>query len=311
MPAAGSSIYTDLDGYQASLRDMMDLVVPRPRLFQARLTWVDLPHVSLLRADEASSRVAYVTFPAEFIFVTFPTKRDSPLIGNGAEVQFGEIMLHGLGDRLHQRTAGASSWGSISLSPATLMSYGRTIANRDLDLPRVRQRLRPRAKDRDLLLRLHAQASRIAETTLDKFSHTEVVRALEQDLILALVNCLATCESHDVAGAVRLATDISAPFETLLSTRPHEMLRVVDICDGISITAQVLRAYCSKALGMSAHQYQRLRRLKRVRAALLRPDMTLNTAVEIVECYGFTNIYRFITDYWNAYGETPPIPPRK
>ena len=36
-----------------------------------------------------------------------------------------------------------------------------------------------------------SQAARIAETQLDHIRHPEVARALEQDLIWALVNCLA------------------------------------------------------------------------------------------------------------------------
>ena len=311
MPAAGSSIFTDVDGYQANLRDIMDLLVPAPRLFHARLTWVEMSHIGLLRAEEESPRVAYVTLPAELVCLTFPTKRDSSLICDGAILQFGEIMLHGAGDRLHQRTTGASSWGSISLPPATLTTYGRTIANRSLGLPRIRQRLRPLAKDRDFLLGLHAQASRMAERALDRFGHKEVVRALEQDLILALVNCLAAGDSHDVVDTGRQDPSISVRLEAMLSARPYELLRVTEICDTIGISAQVLKEYSSKALGMSAHRYQRLRRLKRVRAELLRGDTVPGRVVEVLGRYGFADIHRFIADYWNAYGEMPPIPPRK
>ena len=311
MPAAGSSIFTDVDGYQANLRDMMDLLVPEPRLFHARLTWVEISQLGLLRAEEESPRVAYVTLPAELVFLIFPTKRDSRLICDGAVLQFGEIMLHGAGDRLHQRTTGASSWGSISLPPATLTTYGRTIANRSLSLPRVRQRLQPHAKDRDFLLGLHAQAGRMAERALDRFGHKEVVRALEQDLILALVNCVAAGDSHDVVDIGLQEPSISVRFEEMLSARPYELLRVMEICETIGISAQVLKDYSSKALGMSAHRYQRLRRLKRVRAELLRADTVPGRVVEVLGRYGFADIHRFIADYWNAYGEMPPIPPRK
>ena len=76
MPAGGSSIFTDVDGYQANLRDIMDLLVPEPRLFHARLAWVELSHLGLLRAAETSPRVAYVTLPAELAFVTFSTNRE-------------------------------------------------------------------------------------------------------------------------------------------------------------------------------------------------------------------------------------------
>ena len=311
MPAGGSSIFTDVDGYQANLWDMMDLLVPGPRLFHARLAWVELSHLGLLRAEEASPRVAYVALPAELAFVTFSTNRESPLICDGAALPFGEIILHSRGDRLYQRTTGASSWGSISLSPATLTTYGRTIANRSLSLPRVRQRLRPLAKDRDFLLRLHAQAGRMADRALDRFGHEEVVRALEQDLILALINCLSDSDCDDVADAGREIPSISVRFEAMLATSPYHMLRVIDICDAIGITAQSLKAFCSNTLGMSAHRYQLLRRLKRVRAELLRVDRIPSAAVEVLGRYGFADIHRFIAEYWNAYGEMPPLPPRK
>jgi AraC-like DNA-binding protein len=245
------------------------------------------------------------------VFVTFPTKRDSPLIFDGAALPFGEIMLHGREDRLHQRTTGVSSWGSISLAPATLTTYGRTIADRALSLPHVRQRLQPHAKDWDFLLRLHTQAGRMAETALDRFGHNEVVRALEQDLILALVNCLAFCDSDDFVDAGHREPSISMEFEAMLSAKPYELLRVKDICDTIGITAQVLKEYCSKALGMSAYRYQRLRRLKRVRAEILRTHRVPDTVVEVLGRYGFADIHRFVTEYWNVYGEMPPIPPRQ
>jgi AraC-like DNA-binding protein len=311
MPAGGSSIFTDVDGYQANLRDMMDLLVPQPRLFRARLTWVELSHFGLLRAEEASPRVAFITLPAELVFVTFPTTRESPLICDGVALPFGEIMLHGCGDRLHQRTTGAASWGAISIAPTTLTTYGKTIAGRKLRLPRLRQRLRPAAKDRDFLLRLHAQAGRMAETALDQFGHKEVVRALEQDLILALINCLVGGDSHDFVDTGLQKPGISVRFEAMLSATPYDLLRVRDICDTIGITAQILKEYCSNALGMSAHRYQRLRRLKRVRAELLRAGTVPNTVIEVLARYGFADIHRFVAEYWNAYGEMPPIPSRR
>ena len=75
MPASGSTIFTDADGYQASLRDIYDLLVLDPREFRARLTWVKMPNISLLRAREDLSRVAYVTFPQERAFVVFHWNR--------------------------------------------------------------------------------------------------------------------------------------------------------------------------------------------------------------------------------------------
>ena len=232
------------------------------------------------------------------------------MICGGAALPFGEIMLHGCEDRLHQRTTGATSWGSISLTPAMLTVFIQTIADRSLTLPRVRRRLRPAAKDRDLLLRLHAQAGRMAETALDGFGHKEVVRALEQDLILALVNCLASGDSGDFVDAGPQEPGIAVRFEAMLSAKPYELLPVRDICDAIGVTAQILKDYCSKALGMNAQHYQRLRRLKRVRAEMRGADKMPGAVVGILRRYGFADIHRFVTEYWNVYGEMPPLPPR-
>src|SRR5689334_11485901 len=90
MSVAGSSIFTDADGYQASLQDMLDLLVICPRQFHARLTWVELPHVQLMRAEESSSRVAYLRLPPEQVFVFFATHRGAPLVHGGKEVCFGD-----------------------------------------------------------------------------------------------------------------------------------------------------------------------------------------------------------------------------
>jgi hypothetical protein len=85
MPGGGSSIYTEAGQYAASFGDMFDLLVLHPRQFHARLTWVELPNLRLLRAQEASSRIAYLRLPPELVFVTFPTQLSASLICGGVE----------------------------------------------------------------------------------------------------------------------------------------------------------------------------------------------------------------------------------
>lgn len=160
MPVSGSCIFTDADGYQESLRETLDLLVlPAPE-FHARLTWVELPQLRLLRAQEASERVACVSLPPDRLFVTFPTRRDSQLIHDGVGVRFGEIVAHSRGERLYQRTTGASRWGSISLTQTSLTTFGRAVTGLDLVAPCKGLILRPHPSDWIRLLRLHAEASR-------------------------------------------------------------------------------------------------------------------------------------------------------
>jgi methylphosphotriester-DNA--protein-cysteine methyltransferase len=61
---------------------------------------------------------------------------------------------------------------------------------------------------------------------------------------------------------------------------------------------------------MTADRYQRLRRLKLVRARLMRASHAAADVAELITRHGFADIHRFVTEYWNAYGEMPPIPPR-
>jgi AraC-like DNA-binding protein len=310
MPGGGSSIFTDTDGYQAGLQDMFDLVALRPREFRARLIWVDLPSLRLLRAQEDAPRVAYVTLPADDVFVTFSTRRDMPLLVGGTELRFGDVMLHSRGDRLHQRTMAAGHWASIALSPTSLMAFGRTIAGQDVVAPPISQILRPRSADRQQLLRLHTQAGRIAATSLNRISHKEVARALEQDLVLALIRCLTSGEVRGDRAARRRQADALVRFEEALAAHSFRPQRMADVCRAISVSERALRAYCARLLGMSPGRYQRLRRLKRVRTELKCANPTTASSTEVMERYGFADFHRFVAEYWNAYGEMPPVQPR-
>jgi AraC-like DNA-binding protein len=309
MPGSGSSLFTDADGYQAGLQGMLDLLVLLPRQFQARLTSVELPSLRLFRAQEASPRVAFVTLPSDEVFVTFPTKKGSLLISSGIELELGDLMFHSRGERLHQRIIAACQWGSISLSPAFLMAYGMAVGGRQLTAPPICRLLHPASTDRQRLLRLHGQAARLAEKSLDSIGHKEVVRALEQDLIAALVCCLITRNIREPPADTRREAAIMMQLEELLAKHAHRMLRTREFCEAIGITQHALQVSCLRQLGMNPGRYQRLRRLKAVRAELMRRSGTVDS-VEIVKSYGFADLHGFVAEYWSTYGEMPPIPPR-
>ena len=132
-----------------------------------------------------------MTLPADRVFVTFPARSDSALLYGSVGLQFGDLMLHSRGERLHQRTTAACEWASISIAPAALSAFGRSLSERTLLAPAAMQVVRPRRADGRRLERLHARICRVVERNLDSLSNREVVRALEQDLISALISCLA------------------------------------------------------------------------------------------------------------------------
>ncbi len=149
------------------------------------------------------------------------------------------------------------------------------------------------------------------ETRLERIAHAEVVRALEQDLILALVNCLANGTAQEDRAAWRRKNDPLLSLETLLAAQSHRLLRTSEICSGLGISEKILRTSCLRALGMSPGRYQRLRRLKLVRAELLRARPAAKCRMEgVVTRYGFSDLHHFVAEYWQYYGEMPPVPPR-
>ena len=187
MPESGASIITDADTYQTSVQDILDLLVLCRRSFQARLTWADLTHLHLMRAQESSARVGYLTLSPDLVFVTFPTGQNTVLLYGGTALLFGDKMFHARGEQLHQRVDAASEWASIGLTPTSLLAFGRTLAGRELAAPAVSQILRPRPGDGRQLLRFHSQVGRVVQKHLDRISNREVVRALEDDLVRALI----------------------------------------------------------------------------------------------------------------------------
>jgi AraC-like DNA-binding protein len=310
MPEGGSSIYTDADGYQAHVGDILDLLVLRPRDFHAQLTWADLRNLQLLRAREASPRVGYLTLPADRVFVTFPAGRGSSLSYGDVTLQFGDVMFHSRGERRHQRTTAACEWASIAVAPAALLSFGRTLSGLELVAPEVGRVVRPRRSDGRRLERLHAEVCQVVERNLNSIANREVVRALEQDLILVLISCLADGKVQQNHGESAQRADVLPSLEALLAAQPYRLLKTREICSALAISEGTLRAKCSSTLGMSPFHYQRLRRLKLVRAELLQSKSSTNESIEemVLRC-GFPNLHRFVAEYWRFYREMPPLHP--
>lgn len=188
----GTAFFTDAAEYAACLPGTTRLTAARGRAFRARLTWVELGTLRLLLAREETPLLAHVTLPAVRALCLFNARTISStsLSCNGAELRSGDIGFFGPGGQFHRRTTGDAAWGSIALTPRALRGYGSILAGRDITPPGG-QILRCAQADWRRLRRLHAEAIRITETRLHDLGHPQLVRALEQELIWALVTCLA------------------------------------------------------------------------------------------------------------------------
>ena len=225
MPGSSTDRFTDADDYQASLAAIFaGFIVTRPGIFSARTARATLRHMRLLRAEEALARVAYVSLPPEMVVVSFSANPAMPLIWRGIALEPDEIMLHGRGERLHQRTVGASCWGFIMLPPASFAAHCKTETGSTIALPEAGQILRPSAPDRRNLDSLHGEAARLAETRPKILAPAAVVRAMEYELGGLLVRCLTNSETRIAGAAIRQAAEIMTRFENVLTADPHRGL---------------------------------------------------------------------------------------
>jgi hypothetical protein len=192
MTECGTATFTNSGDYETGIRGpRIEVVSSGQGDFKARLTWLKLRHLDILRARENTPRVAFISLPPARVFVSFPIGRNTRLTWSGVEIRRGDIVFHSRGERFHQSTKGASQWALISILPDQLAAYGTAIAERQLASPPISRILRPPSTDAARLTSLVSKSCRLAETKPEIISHPESARALEQELIHAVVCCLA------------------------------------------------------------------------------------------------------------------------
>lgn len=288
----------------------VNLIVNGVGDFKARLTWLNLQRLRLLRGSEILPSIAYVSLPPERVVILFPTST-APLIWGGRKLQFGDIVFNGRGERTHQWAPGASKWGVISLPAQQLSACGLALTGLKIAAPPFCRVLRPAKGTASRLLRLHAGACRLAETRHKLIDNPEVARALEQEMLHALVNCLTTSEPERSSKTRQKHTDIMTRFETALAAHRDALLNLPALCAMIGVPERTLRLCCTEFLGVSPTRYHLLRRLNGARRALLRADPETASVAEIAKEHQFVELGRFALAYRTAFGELPSVTLRR
>ena len=306
MPGSGTRTFLEPDHYEASLRQaQIEMVIALSSKFKARLTWAELHDLQVLRCEEDFPRIAYVCLGPQLSFVTFPAHSGPLPVSGGTELRPDEIVFHGRGERLHQSTPGSFVLNVIALDPVQLEQYGRALSGKPFTLPQEGKILRPSARGVARLRRLHAQVCRLAETKPKLLAHTEVARAIEQDLIQALVACLTTTSMRADGPTKRGHASIMIRFEEVLAEHLGEPLHMTELCELIGVTERTLRSCCAEFLGMSPTRYVLLRRLSRARVALRDAAPGGANLLELVRGFGFAELGHFEAAYRTAFSETP------
>jgi AraC-like DNA-binding protein len=306
MAENGTATFADPDDYQAGIDGArVNLIVTGGGDFGARLTWLNLRRLHVFRAYENLPRIAFISLSPAQVFISFPASPGPPLTYGGLGLQFGDVVFHSRGERMHQRTNGESQWGLISLPPEQLVACGKALTGLKITSPPVARVLRPSRGAAARLLRLHSKACRLAETKHELIANPEVARALEQELLHALVNCLTAEDANGNPKTRRHHADIMVRFEDALTAHIGRQLNMPALCSAIGVPERTLRVCCSEFLGMSPTRYLLLRRLNMARSALRRADPATASVAEIARRCQFPELGRFAVAYRTIFGEMP------
>jgi hypothetical protein len=237
MPGSVIRTFLEPNDYEAGLRHaQIEFVITCGAGFKARQVWAELHHSQLLRCEEDLPRIGYASLPRQLACISFPGNSGPLPRWRGAELQPGDIMFHSLGEGLHQTTAGASVWSLITLDLVRLDDYSRALFEKPLVPPAEGRVLRPAKRDAARLRRLHAQACRLAETKPKILAHPEVARAIEQDLIHALVTCLIRAKVNEEGAAKRHHALVMIRFEEVLAEHLGRILRMPELRERVGVS---------------------------------------------------------------------------
>jgi len=194
--------------------------------------------------------------PNDALLIVLPVADKQSLVWGGIEMATGEILTYGPGDKLHTWTHGRCRWRMIVSSADDLATYARAVrGDQFISAP---ARWRPRRATLRPLLQLHRTAIRAAETHSGALADLGASHGLEQQVIHALIECLASGTVAAETPVEHCHRELVTQFEELLSTRPVSDLS--DYCAALGVSQRLLRSCCYKHLGMDPVRYECLRR---------------------------------------------------
>lgn len=310
MPGCMISVFGEVDDYRDALRNECDidlLVTNHSNPFRAMLTRISLSRMRLVVGDEHAARIAFIRLPMHMVRISLPTEGSTSLLFAGTAQSVTDLFIHGPGQHLHERTDGPSRWRTIWLPEQDLAGYVLSITGRTFAVPQGTGCWRPPPAALRSLIRLYASAVRVNKRSPDIIAGARAAAGLEQQLALALTECLhmSVFDQRDVLTS--RCADIMGRFESVARTHPNRAASMDEICASIRVSSATLRQCCQSHLGMRPLQYLRLLRMSLVRRALRDADPRFALVSEIAHHHGFGNTGRFAAQYLKLFGERPSV----
>ena len=273
--------------------------------FRAELTQVTMNELWMQRFDENLPRVHKgAARPGRRIF-SFLTEDQPEVRNRGRLLSLGELCADDH-EMQHAVTSGNYHFGCMSLRPEELAAACKALVGSEFDTEGSTRFMRPNPDLMERLLKLHEMAARFGKTVPEFFELPEVVRAIEQQLIHALVRCLADGNVSTINGRA-ISHKIIARFEEFMEANPNSPLHLAEVCVAVGAAERTFRAACEEHLGMGPIRYLTLRRMHLVHRALVRTAGSAATVTQVATDHGFWELGRFAVAYRELFGESPKV----
>ena len=217
------------------------------------------------------------------------------------------IVRHAENESAFQHSSGLADWAAMSLPVEDAAVVGETLADGALTRPKQTLIVTPAPSAMTRLQTLHATAAGLAEDAPEIIAHPEAARSLEQALIQAMADCLATREGRKNTLAQGQHAIVMRRFRRVVEENPDQPLFIPEICKAIRVPGRTLRMCCQEHLGMGPKRYLLLRRLHMARRALREATPDAMTVTDVATRYGFWQLGRFAVEYRSLFGELPSV----
>jgi len=273
--------------------------------FKMRVVRVELQDLWLHQVDESGPRIKHAVQTPVRAVIKFLTLPGQELVSQGVALPYQAVLRHGRGHSYYDRTSDAIQWASLSLPVEQLSNAGIAVAGCNLAPLCDSSVFVPRVDAIMKLRQLHRAIVSLAENAPGVLAAPEVVRALEQSLVEALIGCLGDSDLREASWAQQCHEAIMRRFHNLLSDNPGRPIYVPEICAAIRVPERTLRLCCNEHVGMAPGRYLLLRRMHQAQRALSSATAADATVTEIATQFGFWHFGRFSGNYQLIFGERP------
>lgn len=293
--------------YQAFFRGAeIKALVTSTGKYQSALTRIDLHRLWMQRSETSLSHIMHLTSTSNRCAIGFVADpRQAPSYHNGRELLLDMIVVAAVASDHHCRTRGPSRFAMMSLPPADLAEASHALTGREMTAPTSTRHIRVSDLPMARLRQLHDAASHLAADAPEILAHPEVAKAIEEELIHAMVGCLAEAPAAERKTDCHLRMPVMQRFERAIGEAEGQPLYLTEVCARIGVQERTLRNHCLEYLGISPHRYLWLRRMHQARRALSFADPTEKTVTTIANDHGFWELGRFSVAYRKLFGETP------